>query len=155
MASLTPNRALAGQLPSGDRARILLINKNPQDLVHYQAILQKLGCQVQASTSFAMGVQYLERKPFDLIIVDQGSGRFEGRKVLAQAMEVDSGLRVLVLARSYARGCCLQAMQSGALDYLVGPLSATQIIVLLDTFIPRQSGANGSPVSRVRRKECA
>jgi FixJ family two-component response regulator len=56
-------------------------------------------------------------------------------------MEVDVELRVLVLARSYARGCDLEAMQSGALDYLEGPLTEAQIIAFLDTFTPLRSGA--------------
>ena len=141
MASLTPSQGSPDQLQSGDRARILLLNNDPRDLVHYRTILQKLGCQVRASSSFTEGVQCLGREPFDLIILDQGSGRFQGREVLARAMEIDVELRVLVLARSYARGCHLEAMQSGALDYLEGPLSAAEILPLLDTFIPRRSGA--------------
>jgi DNA-binding NtrC family response regulator len=97
------------------------VNKDPQDLTYYRKILQKLGCEVRASSSFAEGVQCLEREPFDLIILDQGSNRFEGQEVLAQAMEVDVELRVLVLAPSYDKGCHLEAMQAGALDYLEGP----------------------------------
>jgi DNA-binding response OmpR family regulator len=95
-------------------------------------------------------VQCLEREPFDLIILDQGSTRFEGREVLARAMEVDVELRVLVLARSYARDCYLEAMQSGALDYLEGPLSAAEILAHLDTFIPRRSGGPRASVNRVK-----
>jgi DNA-binding NtrC family response regulator len=140
MASLFRTQKSAdAQLPR-DWARILLVNKDPQDLAYYQDILQKLGCQVRASSSFTEGVQCLGCEPFDLIILDQGSGRFQGRDVLARAMEVDVELRVLILARSYARGCYLEAMQSGALDYLEGPLSAAQIVALLDTFIPLRSG---------------
>jgi DNA-binding NtrC family response regulator len=150
MASLTPRRGLPNQLLSGDRARILLVNKDPQDLAYYRQILQKLGCQVRASSSFAEGVECLEREPFDLIILDQGCGRFEGRGVLAQAMEVDVELRVLVLARSYSKGCYLEAMQSGALDYHEGPLSAAEIVAFLDTFIPRRNGAHGTSVNRAK-----
>jgi DNA-binding response OmpR family regulator len=91
-------------------------------------------------------VKCLGREPFDLILLDQGGGGFEGREVLAQATEVDLKLRALVLARSYAKGCYLEAMQSGALDYLEGPLNPVEMITLLDTFIPRQSGAHGKPV---------
>ena len=146
-SSLSPGRALTG------RARVLLVNKNSRDLGHYRGIFQKLGCQVRASSSFADGVQCLEREPFDLIILDQGSGRFEGQEVLAQAMEVDVELRVLVLARSYNRGCQLEAMQSGALDYLEGPLSAADIVALLETFMPRPSGPRGISVNRVTGKK--
>jgi len=62
---------------------------------------------VRASSSFLQGAQCVAREPFDLIILDQGCGKFEGRKVLAQAMQVDVELRLLGLARSYARGCSL------------------------------------------------
>jgi len=105
---------------------------------------------VRTSSSFAEGGQCLAREPFDLIILDEGSGRFEGQEVLAQAMEVDVELRVLVLARSYDRGCYLQAMQSGALDYLEGPLGAAEIVALLETFIPRRGGAHGTSMNRVK-----
>jgi DNA-binding NtrC family response regulator len=150
MGSLTLRRGPADELPSGDPVRILLVNKDQQGLSHYRAILQKLGCQVRASSSFAEGGQCLAREPFDLILLDQGSGGFEGQEVLAQAMEVDVELRVLVLARSYDRGCFLQAMQSGALDYLEGPLGAAEIIALLETFIPRRGGMHDCSVNRVK-----
>ena len=88
---------------------------------------------------FAEGVRRLGCEPFDLIMVDQGSGGFEGQKMLAEAMEVDVELRVLVLARSYNKGCYLEAMRSGALDCLEGPLSAADIVALLDTFMLRRS----------------
>jgi DNA-binding response OmpR family regulator len=147
MASSDPSRGVADKLLR-DRARILLVNQDPQDLIHYRAILQELGCQVRASSSFAEGVHYLGRETFDLIIFEQGGGRFEGRELLARAMEVDPELRVLVLARSYEKGCYIEAMQSGALDYFEGPLGAVEIVALLDTFLPRRSGARGSSVNR-------
>jgi len=150
MALLASSRGWAEEQVSGDQARVLLVNKDPKDLFHYRAILQELGCKVRASSSFAEGVQCIGDEPFDLIILDQGSGRFEGQEVLAQAMEVDVELRVLVLARSYDRGCYLQAMQSGALDYLEGPLGAAEIIALLETFVPRQGGMRDTSVNRVK-----
>ena len=153
MGSLFPTRRTAEPLLPGEWARILLVNKDPRDLTYYREILQKLGCQVRASSSFAEGVQCLGCEPFDLIILDQGTGRFEGQEVLAQAMELDVELRVLVLARSYNRACQLEAMQSGALDYLEGPLSAADILALLETFMPRRSRACGISVNRVTGKK--
>jgi DNA-binding NtrC family response regulator len=150
MGSITTGEGFADELLPGDPVRILLVNKDPQDLFHYRAILQKLGCQVRAISSFAEGVECLGHGPFDLILLDQGSDRFEGQELLAQAMEVDVELRVLVLARSYDRACLLQAMQSGALDYLEGPLRAAQIAALLETFIPRPSGVRMTSITRVK-----
>jgi DNA-binding response OmpR family regulator len=65
-------------------------------------------------------------------------------------MEVDVELRVLVLARSYDKGCHLEALQAGALDYLEGPLSAGEIVALLDTFMPRRSRAHGASLNGLK-----
>ena len=146
MASLSNVEGWVGR-PPGKRARILLVNEDLRELAYYRAILQKLGCKVRASSSFAEGVQRLGCEPFDLILVDQGGG-FEGQKVLAAAMEVDVELRVLVLAKSYHKGCYLEAMRSGALDYLEGPLSAADIVALLDTFMPRRTGGHSALLDR-------
>ena len=139
----------AGQ-PFGKRARILLVNEDLRELAYYHRILQKLGCEVRAVSSFAEGVRRLGCEPFDLIMVDQGRGGFEGQKVLAEAMEVDVELRVLVLARSYNQGCYLEAMRSGALDYLEGPLGAADIVALLDTFMPRRTGGHSALLDRCK-----
>ena len=105
---------------------------------------------MRGSSSFAEGVRRLGCEPFDLILVDQGSGGFEGQKVLAEAMKVDVELRVLVLARSYNKGCYLEAMRSGALDYLEGPLSAADFVALLDTFMPRRTGLHSQLLDRFK-----
>jgi len=141
MASLSPSQELIARYLPGEGASVLLVNKDPRELSHYGTILRKVGCRVRASSSFAEGVQCLERGLYDLVLLDQGSDGFECREVLARAMEIDSELRVLVLARSHDNGCYL-GMQSGALDYLEGPVSPADMIALLETFVPRRSGSH-------------
>ncbi len=140
MASLIPNQDWAERRLAGNGAgRILLVNKDPGELCYYGAILQRAGYRVRATSSFADAAQHLERELFDLVFLDQGSRGFEGRIVLAKAMEIDPELKVLVLARSHDSACYLGAMQSGALDYLEGHLSAAQIVAFVETFIPRRT----------------
>jgi DNA-binding NtrC family response regulator len=91
---------------------------------------------VRVSSSFAEGVLCLGSEPFDLVFLEQGSSLFEGREVLAHAMEIDPEIRVVILARSYHQSCFLEAMQSGALDYFEKALDEADIAALLDTFIP-------------------
>ena len=163
MASIISSQRWEERQHPGNGARILVVNKDPRDLSYYATILKRAGCLVRATSSFAEGAQHVERELHDLILLDQGSGGFEGRKVLATAMEVDPELRVLVLARSHDNTCYLEAMQSGALDYLEGHLGASEIVALLETFIPRrrfarftsQSPAEGAKPSKkdARRTE--
>lgn len=117
-------------------ARILLVIRESRELIRYRTILENLGCDVRVTSSFSSGVQYVREEPFDLIFLDQGSSNFEGLKVLACAMEIDTELRVLVMALSYDSKCRFKAMHSGALDYLEAPLTAMRIIGLLDMFLP-------------------
>jgi DNA-binding NtrC family response regulator len=148
MASRIHSRELADKALRGDGGRVLLVNKNPEDLSYYVAILQKMQCQVRTSSSFVMGAQCLKRERYDLIVLDQGSSRFEGRQVLMTAMEVDPEAPVLVLARSYDRGCYEQAMQSGALDYVEGRLSEAEVVTFLETYAPRPTGSPFSTTNR-------
>ena len=148
MASRIHNRGLVGNPLRGDGARVLLVNKNPEDLSYYGAILQKMQCQVRTSSSFAMGAQCLKRGQYDLVVLDQGSSRFEGRQVLTTAKEVDTEVPVLVLARSYDRACYEQAMQWGALDYIEGRLSEAEVVTLLETYTTRPTGSPFSAANR-------
>ena len=150
MASRIDSRELIDKPLRGDGARVLLVNKNPEDLSFYGAILRKMQCQVRTSSSFAMGAQCLKREQYDLIVLDQGSSRFEGRQLLMAAMEVDTEVPVLVLARSYDRVCYGEAMQAGALDYVEGPLREAEIVALLETCIPRRAGSRRFSASRVK-----
>ena len=173
MASRIHNRGFESKVLGGDTARVLLVSNDPEDLSYYRAILRKMRCQVRTSSSFAKGAQCLERERYDLIVLDQGNSNFEGRQVLTMAMEVDTEVPVLVLARSYNRGCYEQAMQSGALDYVEGRLSNAELVAFLETFVPRRTGfprssahcfegpmpgknnGNRAPSSQLRLAKCA
>lgn len=148
MAAKIHGRGLVAEPVRGDEVRVLLVNKNSEDLSYYRAILRKMRCQVRTSSSFAKGAQCLEREQYELIVLDQGSSRFEGRQLLKTAMEVDIEVPVLVLARSYDRACCEEAMQSGALDYIEGPLSEAEVVALLETYVPRRSCSPRSTSNR-------
>jgi len=58
------------------------------------------------------------------VIVSQGTPKFEGSCVVKRAVEVDRSLPVVVVARSLDMGSYIEAMQLGARDYLVEPLTA-------------------------------
>jgi len=148
MASSITSRAGGGEARSAGGAKILLVNTDLRDLAYYGAILRKAGCRVRASSSFAEGVQCLDREPYDLILLDQGKSGFEGREVLERATQLDQEVQVLILARAYNRGCYCDAMQSGALDYLEGLLSPEEIVALLETYTPCGTGSRGNSASQ-------
>jgi len=53
-----------------------------------------------------------------MVVVAQGSPAFEGRQVLARALEADPERPVLIVARTLDIDCYMEAMEMGAADYL-------------------------------------
>jgi len=121
------------------RGKVLVVDECPKDLQYYFSILETNGYQVWACSSFQEGVRCLEDEIFDFVIVSQGTPRFEGSRVLERATEVNRRLPVLVVARCLDMNCYLEAMQLGAVDYLVEPLTAWEVCRVLKSHPPVQS----------------
>jgi DNA-binding NtrC family response regulator len=113
------------------KRRLLVVDEDLDDLLYYSAVLQHHGYEVRSIPSYSDGATCLEREDFDLIIVSQGGPNFEGRRVLARAIEKDRRTPVLVFTRSVDMPCYLEAIQSGALDYIEKPLLPSQIADLV------------------------
>ena len=71
-------------------------------------------------------------------MVSQGTPNFEGSRVLKRAAEINRSLPVLVVARFPDMGCYLEAMQLGAVDYLVEPLTVSELGRVLENHPPVQ-----------------
>lgn len=117
------------------RAKVLLVDEDPGELSFYQAMLRENGFEVQAAASSAEGLRCLEQQRYDFIVLNQGSHTFEGRTVLARAMELDRRTPVLVLTDIVNMDCYLEAMQLGAVDYLEKPVECIQLVRVMETHL--------------------
>jgi two-component system, OmpR family, KDP operon response regulator KdpE len=115
--------------------KVLLVDPNSRNLEYYRSVLLGHGYEVRVCASYAEGTLLLDRDGFDLIIVNQGSRNFEGRFLLARAIEIDRHMPVLVLTECLEIGCYLEAMQLGAADYVEKPLGADEVARLVETHI--------------------
>jgi DNA-binding NtrC family response regulator len=115
------------------------VDEYPEDLQYYFNILDGYGYRVRACNSYQEGVRCLGDEVFDFVMVSQGTPKFEGNCVLERATEVDRSLPVLVVARCLDMGCYLEAMQLGAVDYLIEPLTVSEIGRVLESHPPIRS----------------
>jgi DNA-binding NtrC family response regulator len=124
------------------------VDEYPEDLQFYSTILEAYGYRIRRCSSYHEGVHCLGDEVFDFVIVSQGTPNFEGSWVLMRATEVDPSLPVLVVARCLDMDCYLEAMQLGAIDYLVEPLTVWEIGRLLERHSQAKSPGNGVEIGR-------
>src|ERR1041384_8852301 len=79
------------------RFKTLLVDEDPGDARYYYGMLRAMGHEVVVSGSYEEALARLEREDFDMVVVAQGSPVFEGRQVVARALEADPGRPVLVV----------------------------------------------------------
>ena len=120
------------------RGKALLVDEYPEDLQFYSTILEAYGYRIRRCSSYHEGVHCLGDEVFDFVIVSQGTPNFEGSRVLKRAAEINRSLPVLVVARFPDMGCYLEAMQLGAVDYLVEPLTVSELGRVLENHPPVQ-----------------
>lgn len=130
-------------------ARVLIVDREKSDLEFYASVLKNQGFTVQQCQSYEEGLCRLNEEAFDMVLVDQGGPRFEGRCVLERSVEKDRRLPVLVVARCHNVHCYLDAMQLGAVDYLAEPIAASELQWVVDTHVHTTplEGANEHPAA--------
>jgi DNA-binding NtrC family response regulator len=132
------------------KAKLLLVDENLEDLVYYNAILQNFGYEVCSCPTYVEATERFRSETLDLVIVSQGSRAFEGRAVLARAVERDRTTPVLVLTHSADIDCYLEAMQLGAYDYVEEPLSPSEVLEQVEKYLRTDgAGSRGDRSSRV------
>jgi two-component system phosphoglycerate transport system response regulator PgtA len=127
--------SLPEEAQTAARLQFLLVDEDHNDLEYYRALLEKQGYKVCASDSYEVAAHCLEDKPFDFILVGQGTAAFEGRCVLERARSLNQRQPVVVLSRCLDIDCYLEAMQLGAVDYLEKPVSPAEIVRVVRTHL--------------------
>jgi DNA-binding NtrC family response regulator len=111
--------------------KALVVDERADGLEFYAAMLEAYGYQVRRCAAYCEGVRCLGNEVFDFVIVNQGSTKFEGSCIVERAVEVDRTLPVVVVTQGLDMGSYIEAMQLGATDYLVEPLTAWDVGRLL------------------------
>ena len=141
MKPRSASRPMRGQPHTGSRWKALLVVEEPQSFQFCFNTLEEYGYRVRVCDSYQEGLRSLADEVFDFIMVSQGGPNFEGSCVLKRAAETNRSTPVLIVARSLDMGCYLEAMQLGAVDYLVEPLTPSDISRVLENYRPYQSAA--------------
>lgn len=111
---------------------ILLIDDDTLFLQTMSRSLERKGLQVNSATNASTALQQLALQPFDLIVLDLNLDGESGLKLLPQLREQQPATRVVMLTAYASVATAVDAIKRGAENYLCKPVTANDIVALLD-----------------------
>jgi DNA-binding NtrC family response regulator len=132
------------------RARILLVDDEPNLRKVVGALLVQKGYEIHAEgdgQSALMRVQSAPRGTFDVVITDLRMPGMNGMELLRALMRHDPGMPVILLTAHGTVDTAVEAVKSGAFDFVEKPVDREQLDMLLHKAVAmrRRAGPIAAP----------
>src|SRR5436309_14363224 len=121
------NRQPAGWERPNMAETILLVEDDRNVLLSYQEILKPSGYEVVTADSGEAAERILRTTSIDVVITDRKMPKMGGLDVLRIAKQVDPETIVILITAYPTVDTAVEAMKSGACDYLIKPFSVEQL----------------------------
>ena len=112
---------------TGARARVLVVEDEPQMRRFLRATLTSYGFEVREATSAAEGVTMAGQEPPDLVLLDLGLPDKDGLEV-ARRLREWSQVPIIVISARGREEDKVQALDVGADDYLTKPFGTGELL---------------------------
>ena len=134
--------------------RILVVDDEPGIRKVLSVMLAKEGCIVSAAAGRADLVRLLAQESYDLVVTDMRMPDLSGLEVLEMVRERSPGARMLVITAFPSADATIQAIQKGAVDYIIkeGDYLGRIRLFVRET-LARNRDADESPAVREVRGE--
>jgi EAL domain-containing protein (putative c-di-GMP-specific phosphodiesterase class I) len=104
------------------RARVLIVDDEPELREAYAALLQHAGYAVETANGGKTAVAILDKEHFDVILTDISMPDMDGLQVLKTVRERDLDVPVVLMTGNPQVETAVQALEQGALRYLMKPI---------------------------------
>lgn len=129
-------------------SRVLLVDDEPNVLISLSRILRRKGFDVSTADGAAAALEKIhpESPPFDVVVVDLKMPGMDGLQLLKEIRSRARQLPVVVLTGYGTIRSAVEAMQSGAFEYLAKPSTPEEVIAVLNRAArgARTAGAAGT-----------
>jgi two-component system, NtrC family, nitrogen regulation response regulator NtrX len=120
------------------KARILVIDDEPAIRDSLKMILEYEDYQFLGAASGQEGISLVQRDRPDLVLLDIKMPGMDGMDVLRKLHAIDETLPIVMISGHGTTATAVEAIRSGAVDFLDKPLSSERVIVTLQNAL-RQS----------------
>ncbi len=113
---------LNGGKMSSDKVQILVVDDDVSHCTILQALLRGWGYQVGLAHNGLQALEQIHQQVFDLVLCDIRMAEMDGIATLKEIKAYNPAIPVLIMTAFSSVGTAVEAIKSGALDYLVKPL---------------------------------
>jgi len=127
-------------------AKIYLVDDSTTMLMSLKAVLEKAGHQVMTASDGRKGIELVQKagKP-DLVITDLNMPGMDGITMIRELRKLPT-MRftpILMLTTESQQAKRMEAKKAGATGWLVKPVSAKDLLAVLQRVLPRAGAAAG------------
>jgi DNA-binding NtrC family response regulator len=112
-------------------ATILIIDDEQNILVTLSRALKLEGYQTEVAGGGRIGLEKLDKQPFDLVLLDVQMPDLDGLEVLQQIKDNSPDLPVIMMSGHATVEIAVKAVRIGASDFLEKPLSSEKVLVTI------------------------
>jgi signal transduction histidine kinase len=112
-------------------ARLLIVDDEAAQMQALCDTLEEQGFEVLGCTDGKAALAALQQTPFDLLLADLMMPEMDGIALLRAALALDPMLVGIIMTGQGTIGTAVEAMQSGALDYILKPFKLSAILPVL------------------------
>ncbi len=113
------------------KGNILILDDEQNYLLVLDAILTDAGYKVTPLSDPEMGLAFLEESEVDVVVTDMKMPKFTGRDVLDHVKKHYSHIPVLIMTAFGSIEAAVEAMRTGAFDYITKPFSNEELLLSL------------------------
>jgi DNA-binding NtrC family response regulator len=110
--------------------RVLIVDDEPDVVANWSRVLERDGHLCVGATDSQEALRLLEAEHPDVVLTDLQMPGADGLAVLRRAVELDPDVAVLVITGHGTVQSAVEAMRSGAFDYLLKPLPSNDVLRL-------------------------
>jgi signal transduction histidine kinase len=114
------------------RGRLLVVDDEVAQMQALRDTLREYGYDVVGCVDGVSALAALRRSSFDLLLADLMMPKMNGIELLRAALELDRTLVGIIMTGQGTIGTAVEAMQSGARDYILKPFKLSVILPILN-----------------------
>ena len=138
MPEATISRMTTGREETGSPGSILIIDDEAAIRESLQTLLEIEGYEVETAGDGAEGLARLADRPFDLVLLDFALPERNGIEILQDIRERDSELAVIMITAYGTVENAVNAMQSGATNFIQKPWDNEKLLADVGTAVGRR-----------------